>query len=135
MPQTDTQQAGRSPFECQRCSQCCHGQGGIYYQASEIKDAAQELGLSSDDFISAYCRADGERYEVLTNDESNCRLLGPDGCMVHEVKPEICARWPFFENILERESAFEEAKLICPGLDPMATIEEFRALHKKLTGG
>ncbi len=118
-------------FTCQRCSQCCHGQGGIYYEPQDLPAASASLGLAVQEFIARFCAPEGSRYSVLTTADGKCRLLGPDGCLVHEAKPEICRRWPFFDNILERASAFEEAKLACPGIDPDCSHAEFRAYWQR----
>jgi hypothetical protein len=96
-----------------------------------VADAARELGYSAQEFLDRYCGpAEGDRYPVLCNEQGICRLLGPQGCMVHLCKPDICLRWPFFDNILTRVEAFEEAKLVCPGIDPDATLEEFAAFGR-----
>lgn len=124
--------AERLPFECQQCSDCCQGQGGIYFEPDDIPSAARLVNLSPEQFIQRYCRAEGGRYAVLAEPGGACLLLGPSGCMVHAAKPEICRRWPFFGNILERESAFEEAKLVCRGLDPDCTHEAFREFYQSM---
>lgn len=118
----------RRPFECQRCSQCCSGEGAIYFRGEQVPYAAQELGLKPAEFLARFCGpAENGRYPVLCDSKGVCRLLGPQGCLVHACKPDICLRWPFFENILTRESAFQEAKLVCPGIDPEVSFQEFAA--------
>lgn len=124
--------ATRPPFECLRCSDCCTGQGGIFLEPDELAPAARHLGLGVDEFVSTYCREVGGRYEVLTADTGVCALLGPRGCRIHPVKPAICRAWPFLPQIVARPEAFEEAKLVCPGLDPKATHEAFVAQAQEI---
>lgn len=126
MAEQDSDTKQTEVFICQRCSQCCHGQGGIFYDPEDIPAAAATLGMAVQEFIARFCAPEGGRYSVLTTKGGDCRLLGPEGCMVHEAKPEICRRWPFFQNIVERASAFEEAKLACPGIREDCTHAEFR---------
>lgn len=121
----------RPPFECQRCSQCCQGKGGILLWPEQIAPAAAELELEQEDFLARYCEAKGEAFSVRSNETGDCLLLGPEGCRIHQAKPDICRRWPFFDALLKDASAFEEAKLICPGLDPEAGHEEFKAFALK----
>jgi uncharacterized protein len=117
----------RLPFECQRCNQCCQGSGGISLRADQIAPAAAELGLDQNDFLARYCEPKGADFSVLSSGDGWCLLLGPEGCLIHQAKPDICRRWPFFDALLKDASAFGEAKLICPGLDPEASHEEFKA--------
>ena len=93
----------------------------------QITPAARELGLERDDFLARYCEPKGKAFSVRTGQDGQCLLLGPEGCRIHNHKPEICRRWPFFDALLKDAGAFEEAKLICPGLDPEASHEEFKA--------
>jgi uncharacterized protein len=121
----------RRPFECLRCSQCCSGEGAIYFSVDQAPPAARELGLDLAEFLDRYCGPVEDRgYPVLCDQRGICRLLGPQGCLVHSCKPDICRRWPFFENILTRESAFDEAKLACPGIDPEVSFLEFAAFGR-----
>ena len=121
----------RKPFECQRCSQCCQGEGGILLRPDQIGPAAAELNMSEEDFLARFCERKGEAYSLLCGDDGKCILLGPKGCRIHNAKPDICKRWPFFDALLKDAGAFEEAKLICPGLNPDASHEEFKAFAQK----
>jgi Fe-S-cluster containining protein len=117
----------RKPFECQRCSQCCQGQGGILLRPDQIGPAAAEIHLTEREFLERYCEPKNGAYSVRCAEDGTCLLLGSQGCRIHEAKPDICRRWPFFEALLKDAGAFEEAKLICPGLDPEASHQEFVA--------
>ncbi len=89
--------------------------------------------MDPEEFTLAFCQANNGRWEVLVNDEGFCRLLGEEGCLIHEAKPEICRRWPFFVNLLTKPYAFEEARLSCPGIDPDISYEDFVA-HARAQG-
>jgi Fe-S-cluster containining protein len=103
-------------FNCQRCNQCCHGEGGISLEPGEVPAAAALLGLTPDQFITSFCRLKDGRYDIRINEQGDCALLGPQGCLIHQAKPRICALWPYFPALLRDPGAFEEAKLSCPGL-------------------
>lgn len=100
-------------------------------RADQVAPAAAELGLDQSEFLSCYCEPKGDDFSVRSGEDGWCLLLGPEGCRIHQVKPDICRRWPFFDALLNDASAFGEAKLICPGLDPEASHEEFRAFALK----
>ncbi|MCB2193245.1 MAG: YkgJ family cysteine cluster protein [Deltaproteobacteria bacterium] len=121
----------RAPFECQRCNDCCQGRGGIFLEAEEIAPAAALIDLSPEEFIARHCRAREGRYEVLSGEDGACSLMGPEGCRIHQAKPAICRRWPFFPGILANPSAFEDARQACPGIDPEVSHEEFVAFARE----
>lgn len=112
---------------------CCQGQGGIFLTAEQAPAAAAELNMDTNEFTAAFCQAVDGRWEVLVNAEGYCRLLGDEGCMIHEAKPEICQRWPYFKNILAKLTAFEDARQACPGIDPDISYEDFVA-HARAQG-
>ena len=128
------------PFECKMCNQCCHGKGGIYLEEDQLGPAAAELGLTLEEFSARHCMPAGEgRFEIAVDQTGACSLLTPKGCSIHKTKPAVCRLWPFFPGLLKDAGAFEEAKLICPGIRPDASHEEFVAfaqaeLQKQTTG-
>jgi Fe-S-cluster containining protein len=120
-------QKRRAPFECQRCNVCCQGRGGIFLEAGEIAAAAALIDLGPEEFIARHCREREGRYEVLVGADGACGLMGPQGCRIHQAKPAICRRWPFFPGILANPSAFEDARQACPGIDPEVSHADFVA--------
>ena len=124
-------QKSRAPFECQRCNVCCQGRGGIFLEAAEIAAAAALVQLSPAEFIARHCRPREGRYEVLVGADGSCGLLGPQGCRIHQAKPAICRRWPFFPGILANPSAFEDARQACPGIDPDISHADFVAYARE----
>ncbi|MFH1060623.1 MAG: YkgJ family cysteine cluster protein [Pseudomonadota bacterium] len=115
----------RPAFVCQRCNQCCTGEGGITLAEAEVPAAAAILGLAPDAFTARYCEAKAGRWSIRCGADGRCALLGPEGCLIHPAKPAICRAWPFFPGLIKDAGAFNEAKLICPGLDPAATHQDF----------
>lgn len=115
----------RPAFVCQRCNQCCTGLGGITLAEAEVPAAARLVALTPDQFMARYCEAKDGRWSIRCGDDGRCLLLGPQGCRIHAAKPAICRAWPFFPALLKDAGAFNEAKLICPGLDPAATHQDF----------
>jgi Fe-S-cluster containining protein len=118
-------------FDCQRCSDCCTGEGGIFLTKEQVSVAAAILELDPTEFVRLYLRLQGGRFAVLCENDGRCRLLGPRGCRIHAAKPDICRRWPFFDALIKDAGAFEEAKMACPGLDPAASHADFLAQARR----
>lgn len=112
-------------FICKRCNQCCNGQGGIRLDHEQLLAAAGLLNMPPLSFMEAYCRFNGNRWEVLSDEQGNCRLLSPAGCSIHAAKPPICRQWPFLPLLIKDQEAFLEAKTACPGFEPGATFADF----------
>ncbi len=117
-------------FDCLRCNKCCTGEGAAWFEEHELAAAAELLSLTVEEFVGRYCRYKNEKYEIICNEDGVCSVLGPQGCLIHQAKPRICRAWPFLDAMLTRESAFEEAKLVCPGINPDATHKQFLAQYE-----
>jgi Fe-S-cluster containining protein len=121
----------RPAFACQRCNQCCTGEGGIRLPEEGVPAAAAILGLTPEQFKARYCRPERGQWAIRCGEDGRCALLGPEGCLIHAAKPDICRAWPYFPALLQDPGAFNEAKLICPGLDPEASHQEFLAQYRQ----
>jgi len=98
---------------------------------AQVGPAAGELNMGEQEFLERFCEPKGQAFSVRCAEDGKCLLLGPEGCRIHEAKPDICRRWPFFEALIKDAGAYAEAKLICPGLDPEASHEEFLAFARE----
>jgi hypothetical protein len=119
-------------FVCQRCSQCCQGQGGIFLAPAEVGPAARLVGLDEEEFVRRHLEPVPGGWEVAAGADGACSLLGPRGCRIHQAKPAICRRWPFFSALLADPQAFQLAKEHCPGLRPEAGHADFLAQAARL---
>ena len=72
----------------------------------------------------------GQR-EIGTREDGACHFLENKVCGIHPVKPSICALWPWLPGMLENEMGFLSLKQDCPGVDPEATWEDFKAQHER----
>ena len=118
------------PFDCKLCKVCCTGEGGIYFEDSQIKAAADLVHLSVDQFIKRHLKRRGRVWEVCCDSKGVCTLLGDEGCTVHQAKPDICRLWPFLPGMLNDQEALDEAKEGCPGIREDATCEEMRKQYR-----
>ena len=95
---------------------------------AEVSAAASFLGQTPDEFSRLYLRPGAPPRDILPGRSGYCLFHQPDGrCLIHPVKPAVCRLWPFLPALLNRESAFQEAKAACPGLRADLAWAEFRA--------
>ncbi|MEW5724510.1 MAG: YkgJ family cysteine cluster protein [Thermodesulfobacteriota bacterium] len=123
-------------FICQRCGECCRGQGGIFLRPAEVGGPARVLGLRPEEFIRRFTEPRHGLLSVKTDAEGYCLLLDRETrtCRIHGAKPPMCRDWPFFHGVLEHREGFEAAKSCCPGLASETTWEEFRVWHGRHVG-
>ena len=111
-------------FECLTCGECCYGEGGISVGKKEINRIARYLGITPEEFVSRSCEERHGRLYIKTGQDGFC-LFYEKGCLVHFVKPQRCALWPFFPAIVNDKDNWELAKEACPGINPHCPFEEF----------
>ena len=117
-------------FECTQCGNCCTGPpGAVWFDADEGKAMATALGVSEDEFSRRYARRmRGGRWSLIetrTDFGYDCVFLdrttapGRALCRVYKTRPSQCRTWPFWEENLESETDWENAKRLtpCPGID------------------
>jgi Fe-S-cluster containining protein len=93
-----------SRFACQRCGQCCKGNGVVNLKAAETAGMAAALGLPSEEFLSLYTRPSDSNgcwlIDRSVDDELWCVFLQRDaeglyGCRVQAAKPAQCRNFPY----------------------------------------
>jgi len=116
-------------FECKRSGNCCKVTGGYaWVEEHEVEPLAQAAGLESAVFAEKHLRrvsdpASGELRTALRDGEaSRCSLLeGANHCSVYEARPKHCRDFPYWTSVLSDPAAFERARSICPGMEPVMT--------------
>ncbi|KUJ95579.1 MAG: uncharacterized protein PWR24_1637 [Desulfonauticus sp.] len=115
-------------FECQRCGQCCEGKGGIVVTLEEQEKIAAFLELSLEEFQHSCIHKVQDKAHLKVKNNF-CLFFAPKkGCLIHPVKPKVCAAWPYFRGNLVDESAFSLAKEYCPGINPQISFAEFKKI-------
>jgi Fe-S-cluster containining protein len=114
----ETNPDDRAPprFVCTRCGNCCRGHGHVYLSDEDITRLAGWLGLDRDAFLRAYTEERLQRPVLKNQPNLDCIFLKGNDCVVHEVKPEQCARWPFWKTVATQAHAFDAARAYCHGL-------------------
>jgi Fe-S-cluster containining protein len=114
-----------SAFNCKMCGDCCYGEGGITLRAEEVGKIADFLGISSHSFRGRYCETRNGRLSITAGADRFCIFSQQRGCLIHPVKPRVCASWPFYPAILRDEQSWELAKDACPGINRDCEFAEF----------
>lgn len=108
-------------FKCTACGNCCVQDGYVFVSDEEIARMAAHLGLDDATFrarFEVHRHPVEESWVLEARDGRGCPLLTPTrGCSVHAVKPAQCATWPFWSDMLEDATLWQEATSYCPGMD------------------
>lgn len=108
------------------CGQCCYGKGGIKVSDEAIIRVSNSLDIAPEQFKSQYCESRNNQLMLVTGEDNFCIFFDQKKqCLIHEVKPEICFLWPFYEANLTDEYSWDMAKSACPGINPDTPFEEF----------
>lgn len=105
-------------FQCTACGKCCSGAPGfVWVNASEVKQLAQSLEMTEDEFRDDFVRKVGNRSSLKEYPDGDCILLDPETrhCLVYDARPIQCRTWPFWSSNLKSPEAWEETCEACPG--------------------
>jgi Fe-S-cluster containining protein len=86
-------------FVCHSCGACCRGEGEVFVTRQRAVLIAEHLGVELSEFRRRYTRRDVEGGHLLRDrsleDDACIFLDDANRCMIHAVKPEQCANFPF----------------------------------------
>ena len=106
-------------FTCTQCGRCCTIPGYVWMDREEMSELADFLGLPFDEFTKRYVRRVGNRYSLIEKPTSECIFwqgTGPKrGCQVYAARPRQCRTFPFWEENIDSEPAWNEVVRDCPG--------------------
>lgn len=116
-------------FECTQCGECCTGSSGLVaFTMREARGMADELDLSTEDFLERYAQPSTddegvwEMREVASPFGWDCILLdrcedsGVTRCIAHQHRPSQCRTWPFWPDNLKNPKSWERAGRACEGI-------------------
>ena len=86
----------RFSYDCHACSRCCYDKI-IKVNPYEVARLADNLGLSTTEFLSRYTTANGTT--LKQTDLGACVFLTPQGCGVHQDRPLVCRLYPLGRRV------------------------------------
>ncbi len=109
-------------FECSQCGNCCSGDPGyVWATKEEVGRISKFLGRTDGWLDPKQIRRVGLRYSLTEKPGGDCIFLKRDGdrtgCGIYSVRPLQCRTWPFWTQNLSSSDAWNEAHVICPGMD------------------
>lgn len=106
-------------FSCSGCGDCCTGTPGyVWVNREEIKEMAQAINQSVEDFEKIYIRKVGIRKSLRELPDSyDCVFLDEETrkCQLYDARPRQCKTWPFWASNLKTPEDWERTCQECPG--------------------
>lgn len=118
------------PFKCTGCGKCCTGAPGyVWTHEEEIKQMAEYLHLSAEQFVQKYVRKVGSKLSLLEHSKTyDCVFLKGKECTIYPVRPKQCKTFPWWKENIESKESWNEAGKACEGINhpeaPLISIEE-----------
>ena len=111
-------------FECQTgCTRCCDTQGFVYITENDLQRIASHLGLMPQAFEEKYVIRYRRLLRLRKPRYSQCHFLTAQGCSVHVVKPVQCRTYPFWPELVEDRTAWQDESQRCPGINKGELIQ------------
>ncbi len=105
-------------FSCQGCGGCCSGEPGyVWLNQDEINAIAQELQISTIDFIQKYTRNIQGKISLIEKPNYDCIFLDNNRCKIYNARPVQCSTYPFWKISLTNPNDFKDATCNCPGVN------------------
>lgn len=104
-------------FECQPdCSNCCQVEGQVYLRAEDIPRIAEHLAIPAAEFERRYVYRTARHIKLRKPPDRQCYFHRDNRCAIHSVKPTQCRTFPFWPELVENQTAWDEAAQYCPGM-------------------
>ena len=104
-------------FTCQRgCINCCDQSGFVYLTETDLKRAAQFVGMSVKSFEKKYVYRTRHQMRFRKPPDKQCPFLAGHGCSIHPGKPTQCRTFPFWPELVESRREWNRTAKYCPGI-------------------
>ncbi len=104
-------------FECTRCGHCCTGEGYVWVSRGRIRQIAEFLEMSVEEFSRRYLRRVENRLSLVEKENTDCVFWERDnGCTIYPVRPRQCRTFPFWPEHLKSPDAWRALAAVVPGI-------------------
>jgi hypothetical protein len=88
-------------FHCAHCGICCRTQKVVLLTLTDVFRMAERLNLRPGAFYRRYCMksdrfSDDGLLRIYLKTDGGCPFLKDSQCSIHDFKPMVCARSPFY---------------------------------------
>lgn len=112
-------------FDCTGCGRCCTGTRDYYVEVGVAEQARiqKALGVSRAWFRRRYLKRFDDGVVSLVMPQGRCIFLGDDGrCGIYAVRPLQCRTYPFWPEVIGRQSAWRLEARRCEGIGRGAAV-------------
>lgn len=103
-------------FLCKKCGNCCK-QGFVYLTNKDIKSISACLKINIDQFYNQYTEYILWIGRVLKFKDDKCVFLNNNNyCLIYDVRPEQCKKFPYWDWIIKKKNWQDEIKEFCKGV-------------------
>ena len=124
-------------FACTQCGRCCTVPGFVWVEHQEMEEIAELLGMPFHEFTRTYVRRVGRRYSLIEKATRECVFwqgTGPErGCQIYSARPSQCRTFPFWDENLASERAWDKAAKESPGVG-QGRLYEATEIERLATG-
>jgi Fe-S-cluster containining protein len=104
-------------FACQPgCTRCCEVKGFVYLSEEDVRRAAEFTGMTAAKFEAKYIVRYRHVIRLRKPLDAQCHFLKDGGCSIHPAKPTQCRLYPFWPELVESVTDWEDAGKTCPGI-------------------
>lgn len=107
-------------FFCKKCGNCCTGAPGyVWLKGDEALKIAGYIGMDVEEFMLTKARLVRSRYSLKELKSGDCIFFQRESvrCDIYEVRPVQCRTFPFWEELLLKQSFWEKTGEDCPGIN------------------
>jgi Fe-S-cluster containining protein len=101
----------------------------VYLTEHDIARAAKFVGLSARAFERKYVYRTKNERRFRKPRNKQCPFLQGQGCGIHPAKPTQCRTFPYWPELVEHRSEWNELKKFCPGIGKGPLIQVGTAME------
>ena len=88
-------------FKCEKCGNCCKGEGIVKVSYEEFSKICKYLNISKAEALRYFFIKRGKIFIIRDKDNKECIFLRNNLCLINNVKPEQCKNFPLKWNTKE----------------------------------